>query len=330
MRQTPLHDSLRKMIKMYCFRNCVGVAAVVTAAALLFISCSGHDANRRQQDTLSVAAAHRLAIPDVPRQIVEPELRAAYLARHFWDSLDFTDRSLTGDTAFMEQNFANYTAALSAAPRDSLKPALTRLMELAAADGAAIDMMAGTAAKYLYDYNSPLHDEDLYIAFADALVDSPFIPEIAKTRTRYLLDLSLMNRPGMKANDFEYRLTDGTRHRLSDPSRSKTILMFFDIDCDVCAGIIAEMKADTRLTDQIASGNLRVLAVYVAPRHYESGGNESATGTDSRWLRYAADNMPPEWSVGKSLTDIEDLYDLRVLPVRYLLSPSGTVLQKDL
>lgn len=318
------------MIKMYCFRNCVGVAAVVTAAALLFISCSGHDANKRQRDTLSVTDAHRLALPDVPREIVAPELRAAYLARHFWDSLDFTDRSLTGDTAFMEQNFANYLAVLPAVPADSLQPLLTRFVEQAATDGPAIDLVAGMAAKYLYDYNSPMRDEDLYIAFADAFTACRSIPDIAKTRTRYLLDLSLMNRPGMKANDFRYVLTDGSRHSLSESRGCETLLMFFDIDCEVCAGVLADMKADTRLKDQIASGNLRVLAVYVSPRHDESGENESATGSDGRWLRYAAENMPPEWSVGKPLTDIEDIYDLRVLPVRYLLSPSGTVLQKDL
>lgn len=318
------------MIKMYCFRNCVGVAAVVTAAALLFISCSGHDANKRQRDTLSVTDAHRLALPYVPREIVAPELRAAYLARHFWDSLDFTDRSLTGDTAFMEQNFANYLAVLPAVPADSLQPLLTRFVEQAATDGPTIDLVAGMAAKYLYDYNSPMRDEDLYIAFADAFTACRSIPDIAKTRTRYLLDLSLMNRPGMKANDFRYVLTDGSHHSLSESRGCETLVMFFDIDCEVCAGVLADMKASAELKQRIASGNLRVLAIYVSPGHDEPGENTSATGTDDRWLRYAAENMPPEWSVGKPLTDIEDLYDLRVLPVRYLLSPSGTVLQKDL
>lgn len=318
------------MIEMYCFRNCVGVAAVVTAAALLFTSCSGHDANKRQQDTLSLADAHRLALPEVPREIVEPGLRASYLARHFWDSLDFNDRVLTGDSAFMEQNFANYLAVLSAVPADSLQPLLTRFVEQGSTQDTSIDMMAGMAAKYLYDYNSPMHDEDLFIAFADAFTNCASIPDISKTRTRYLLDLSLMNRPGMKANDFRYVLTDGSRHSLSESRGCETLLMFFDIDCEVCAGVLADMKADTRLKDQIASGNLRVVAVYVSPGHDESGENESATGADGRWLRYAAENMPPEWSVGKPLTDIEDLYDLRVLPVRYLLSPSGTVLQKDI
>lgn len=318
------------MIKIYSFRNCVGVAAVMTAAALLFTSCSGHDANKRQQDTLSLADAHRLALPEVPREIVEPGLRASYLARHFWDSLDFNDRVLTGDTAFMEQNFANYLAVLPAVPSDSLRPLLTRFVNQASADEATTDMIAGMAAKYLYDYNSPMHDENLFIAFADAFTNCASIPDISKTRTRYLLDLSLMNRPGMKANDFRYVLTDGSRHSLSESRGCETLLMFFDIDCEVCAGVLADMKADTRLKDQIASGNLRVLAVYVSPGHDESRENENATGADGRWLRYAAENMPPEWSVGKPLTDIEDLYDLRVLPVRYLLSPSGTVLQKDI
>lgn len=300
------------------FKSIIGTAAVLTAAVFLTASCTGaHSGDKR-------ARAGDKQVPTAAGQ------RTAYAVRHFWDSVDFSDHSLMADTAFMEQNFANYIAMLPAVPGDSLRPVLTRFVEQASVDTRATDMIAGMAAKYLYDYNSPLHDEDLFIAFAESFVASPAIPDIAKTRTRYLLDLSLMNRPGMKANDFRYVLTDGSRHSLSESRGCETLVMFFDIDCEVCAGVLADMKADTRLKDQIASGNLRVLAVYVSPGHDEPGENTSATGADDRWLRYAAENMPLEWSVGKPLTDIADLYDLRVLPVRYLLSPSGTVLQKDL
>mgnify|MGYP002957226877 FL=1 len=195
-------------------------------------------------------------------------------------------------------------------------------------------MIAGMAAKYLYDYNSPLHDEDLFIAFAEAFVASPAIPDIAKTRTGYLLDLSLMNRPGAKANDFEYILTDGTRHHLSEPSECETLLMFFDIDCEVCAGVLDDMKASADLKAGIDSGNLRVLAIYVSPLDNDNAADNNAgndNGSDSgRWRNYAAGNIPRNWDAGRPVGDIHDIYDLRVLPVSYLLSPSATVLQKDL
>ena len=217
---------------------------------------------------------------------------------------------------------------LSALPGDSLRPVIARFIEQASADTRATDMIAGIAAKYLYDYNSPMHDENLFIAFAEAFVASPAIPEIAKTRTGYLLDLSLMNRPGTKANDFEYISTDGTRHHLSEPSECETLLMFFDIDCEVCADVLDDMKASADLKAGIDSGRLRVLAIYVSAADNNAGNDN---GSDSgRWHNYAARNIPRNWDAGRPVGDIHDIYDLRVLPVSYLLSPSATVLQKDL
>ena len=227
------------------------------------------------------------------------------------------------DTAFMEQNFANYIAMLSALPGDSSRPVMARFVEQASADTRATDMIAGMAAKYLYDYNSPMHDEDLFIAFAETFVASPAIPDIAKTRTGYLLDLSLMNRPGAKANDFEYISTDGNRHHLTEPSERETLLMFFDIDCEVCADVLDDMKASADLKTRIDSDKLRVLAIYVS-----AADNDNAAD-NMRWRSYAAEKIPRYWDAGRPVGDIHDIYDLRVLPVSYLLSPSGTVLQKD-
>ena len=295
---------------------------VLTAAALLAASCTG------------AHSGHKSAGADYKQTPAAAGQRTTYAASHFWDSVDFSDHPLMADTAFMEQNFANYIAMLTALPGDSLRPVLTRFVEQASVDIRATDMIAGMAAKYLYDYNSPLHDEDLFIAFAEAFVASPAIPDIAKTRTGYLLDLSLMNRPGAKANDFEYILTDGTRHHLSEPSECETLLMFFDIDCEVCADVLDDMKASANLKAGIDSGRLRVLAIYVSPLDNDDADDDnpnSDSATDNgRWHSYVAEKIPRNWDTGRPVGDIHDIYDLRVLPVSYLLSPTGTVLQKDL
>ena len=304
------------------FKGIIGHAMVLTAAALLAASCTG------------AHSGHKSAGADYKQTPTAASQRTAHAARHFWDSVDFSDRSLMADTAFMEQNFANYIAMLSALPGDSLRPVIARFIEQASADTRATDMIAGMAAKYLYDYNSPMHDEDLSIAVAEAFVASPAIPEIAKTRTGYLLDLSLMNRPGTKANDFEYISTDGTRHHLSEPSECETLLMFFDIDCDVCADVLDDMKASANLKAGIDSGRIRVLAIYVSAADNDNAADNNAgndNGSDSgRWHNYVAGNIPRNWDAGRPVGDIHDIYDLRVLPVSYLLSPTGTVLQKDL
>lgn len=303
-------------------KGIIGTAVFLTASLFLTASCTGARSGDKHEH------AGDKQVPTAAGQ------RTAYAVLHFWDSVDFSDHSLMGDTAFMEQNFANYIAMLPALPGDSLRPVLTRFVEQASVDTRATDMIAGMAAKYLYDYNSPLHNEDLFIAFAEAFVASPAIPDIAKTRTGYLLDLSLMNRPGAKANDFEYILTDGTRHHLSDPSECETLLMFFDIDCEVCAGVLDDMKASADLKAGIDSGKLRVLAIYVSPLDNDDATDDNANSDspagNGRWHSYVAEKIPLNWDAGRPVGDIHDIYDLRVLPVSYLLSPSATVLQKDL
>lgn len=310
-------------------KGIIGTAVVLTAAVLLTASCTGaHSGDKRANDSDKRERADDKQAPTAA------SLRAAYAVRHFWDSVDFSDPTIIGDTAFMEQNFANYIAMLPALPGDSLRPVLARLVEQASADTRATDMVAGMAAKYLYDYNSPMHNEDLFIAFAEAFIASPAIPDIAKVRTEYLLDLSLMNRPGAKANDFEYILTDGTRHHLSDPSGCETLLMFFDIDCEVCAGVLEDMKSSAALKARIDSGKLRVLAIYVSPLDNDDAADDNTnsdnTAGNGRWRSYVAEKIPRNWDAGRPVGDIHDIYDLRVLPVSYLLSPTGTVLQKDL
>lgn len=48
--------------------------------------------------------------------------------------------------------------------------------------------------KYLYEPNSPMHDEDLYILFLRALVNHPGLEETDRIRPRHLLEMALKNR----------------------------------------------------------------------------------------------------------------------------------------
>ena len=58
--------------------------------------------------------------------------RAAYVLAHFWDSMDFSDTSRSLDTAFMEQNFANFASLLPHVDADAVSAAAESVLKKAA------------------------------------------------------------------------------------------------------------------------------------------------------------------------------------------------------
>ena len=51
-------------------------------------------------------------LPDVPGTLKAPEVRANYLALHYWDRLDFNDNSLIENRDMMEQGFSNFISIM--------------------------------------------------------------------------------------------------------------------------------------------------------------------------------------------------------------------------
>ena len=132
------------------------VLAAITGCA----SKSSHSATG--SDTLS---GLELPVPDIPDSITQPERRAAYAARRWWDALDFANDSRSLDTAFIEQNFVNFMTVLANTDTLSQQRAVDRLLSSAQHSPQAWSLMTEVAEKYLYDPNSPFRSDELYIPF---------------------------------------------------------------------------------------------------------------------------------------------------------------------
>ena len=197
---------------------------------LLVMSCS-QDAARRGGAGLEpgsvTARAGELVLPAIPPTLTESRARAAYLLGHYWDNLDFSDTSLSLDTAFMEQNFANFVSLFPLAGADDVRDACETLLGRASADKASSLFLLGIAEKYL-------------------------------------LECARKNRPGTLAADFGYTTPDGRRHTLRRSCRpgAATMLIFYDPDCASCKEILAAISADDRMAGDIRAGRLYVIAVY--------------------------------------------------------------------
>ena len=135
------------------------------------------------------AATAKLSVPypEIPTYLNGEEEEAGYVLMHFWDGVDFSDESWTEAAETMEEAFARFITVASLYPDMELsKQAVARLMQRLGEEAVpdVYDLMTGLADKYLYDPNSPLRNEELYITVLEEQIADPDLEDIYKVAPR--------------------------------------------------------------------------------------------------------------------------------------------------
>ena len=301
------------------------IVTMTLAICLALAACGGHSTRNNTAAPAAIDTADgvpgqplELPLPAVPQTLREPADRADYIIEHFWDAMEFADTLRSHSDDFMEQNFSNFVSVFPYAREDARRRAVEGLMEAAKVDTAAYVKLADIAEKYLYDPNSPMLSEDVYILFLEHLSVSPLLGDYGTIRYRYQLEAARKNRPGMTAADFAYITPDGRSHMLrKTPVRGQLLVIFYDPECEHCKEIMAALRSETSLRAAVADGRLTVLAM-------------CAEGDRRQWESTLTD-MPAEWTAGYVVSDIVESqrYVLRAMPTLYLLDADKKVLMKD-
>ena len=100
---------------------------------------------------------------EAPAMLDTPEERADYVARHYWQNFDFSDTSYIRLPEVTEQAFADYVAVLGQLSPDLAAVSVRTTLAGAEADTAMFAYFAELFDKYLYDPNSPVRNEEIYI-----------------------------------------------------------------------------------------------------------------------------------------------------------------------
>lgn len=278
-------------------------------------SSSGAKDGKEKQARAAQAAPPDLPLPVIPANLATPEERADYLALHFWDAMDWHDRSLALDTAFMEQNFANYVSGLPYATETGLRKAVSALMDTVCKAGAdQRDFLFGVASKYLFEQDSPYRDEMLFLPFVDWALGKDY----DTVRAGQFREDIMRNRVGSEAADFSFTLRDGHKDSLRAFRGRPVLLMFYDPDCDLCREAEEQLIHSESFRRLIDRGALQMLAVYVGDKK-------------QAWALHA-DKLPQSWTVGidsEMRIDEEELYTIGATPSFYLIDASGKVMEKD-
>lgn len=302
----------KKMIKR--LPTCILLSILLS----LNSACSNGQASNPPERKPAADTITTFVFPAIPATLKSPELRADYLARHYWERTDFADTNYIHHPEVMEQAWVNFIDILRLVPASTGDAALTTLFTQAEKEKKCYLYLASLADKYLYDPNSPMRNEEMYISVLDAILKSSVMDDAEKIRPQARRELAQKNRVGTKATNFTYTLANGKEGNLYDIKAAYTLLFINNPGCQACSETIEALKHSPSICRAVAQKQLQILSIY--------------PDTDlAEWQRHLAD-FPAAWTNGydkKQEIERNSLYDLKAIPTLYLLDKDKTVLLKD-
>ncbi len=310
-------------------RTAFGGAAALLMCAWLLAGCGGagsHGAGGSGSSASEASAssgapapgeAPELTVPQPPALLSGDSLRLGWLAGHYWDNLDWGDERWIADTAALESYFTPWAQILSRIPEAEAASLAGALFRKGDAHPDMQLRLLETAEYFWRHPNSPFRSEELFIPALEAIVGAPGIDSLYKIRPRSQLASAQKNRPGTRATDFAYAKGDGTQGTLHGFRAGYTLLMFYNPGCPECGRLEEYIPRSEVLAPLIASGRLRVLAIY--------------PDEDAEAWREHLPQMPAGWTVGHAPMEKDGTaaYHLPGIPALYLLGRDKTVLVKD-
>lgn len=283
---------------------------------LIFNACSGQSSSNKRISESNLS--RQFEMPSVPTLITDPEKRAEYLVVHYWDKFDFKDTTDLSKPELTEQALTNYIDLMKYVSPGVAASSLTAMIKRTEVDSVMFAHFTNLFEKYLYDPNSPMRNEELYIPILQSVIASPLLEDAYKIRPAHLLEIALKNRLGQPAIDFTYTLANGQKQTLYNIKSAYLLLFFYNPECDACKEITNQLSASSLISEYMKQNKLKILAVY--------------PDEDIEAWKSHISYMPATWinAYDKSVTlKNDEIYDLKAIPTLYLLDKDKKVILKD-
>ena len=153
-------------------------------AVLLLLGLTACRETFRKAETVARPGSERkmFRTVDVPMLLDTPEQRAEYVAKNYWNHFDFSDTSYVDLPEVTEQAFADYVNLLGQMHGELASQSVRITLSKAEADSAMYGYFVELFEKYLYDPNSQMRNEELYIPALEAMIASERLGEADKVR----------------------------------------------------------------------------------------------------------------------------------------------------
>lgn len=299
--------------------------------AILCLLAAGCGSRAGKEASVTTAVHAFPPAPKVPSVISDPQEAQEYFVVHYWDA--FLSESHPCDSAVVngvkaddvESALGMYITLLERnIPLAEGKKAMTgffdRLEKFQQTNTSSnvFGFFLEMVPKYLYDPNSPVRDEDLYLPFVSRLAVSDLVAEDMKPAYSYEARMCSLNQVGSPAADFTFTDILGRRHSLYGIKAGTTLLFFTNPGCPACRDIIQSLTGSPRISALVKEGKLAVVNVYIDQEL-------------DKWREYAS-GYPDSWYNGydQSYSIRQDVsYNVRAIPSMYILDKDKRVVMKD-
>lgn len=305
--------------------ECMKKILAILTCALLLAACGP-----RKQTQAPTVQSRPFPRPEIPGMISDVQQRQDYVTTHFWDAF-FLGEGVSDSANILgvrneevEQNLSAYISLLNLEPVDKAQAKIASFFKALESRQAKDEKsllylkMTELVVKYLYDPNSPLRSEDLYLPFVEGMVASPYTGQDKLAAYRFELEKCRINPYGSIAPDFSFRDVSGRKGSLHDVKGDYTMLFFSNPGCETCLEIINTIQSRSYVEQLLADGTLAVVNIYI---DYD----------EDSWKSYAP-RYPKSWinayDYGHAVNE-EELYFVRAIPSLYLLDKDKKVLFKD-
>lgn len=304
---------------------------LLLAVSLLLSACGGRNTGK-SPDAVPALREFPSADP-VPSVITDPKGSFEYMIQNYWSRFLDPSASFQCDSNVVNgvpdtdvETAAGLFFTLLERPADktfsiSAMGAFFDMVEKyqeANPSSNVFEYFEQTVTRYLYDPNSPVRDEDLYLPYVKGLAASPLTDPQMVPAYSYDASMCSLNRYGTPAADFAFTDLDGKRHTLYGVKAERILLFFSNPGCNACGEIVDVLCTDETVTSMAGSGRLAVINIYIDSEL-------------DKWREYAT-TYPKQWISGYDHTGTirsDVTYNVRAIPSLYLLDSGKTVLLKD-
>ncbi|MBR1575134.1 MAG: DUF5106 domain-containing protein [Bacteroidales bacterium] len=298
----------------------------ILAGILLLVLC-GTCADGPGAEGLSVRSFPEVQIPSMLPQ----EELADYVLDHFWDAyLDTTGRYFCDSThiggvddRILAAQLASFLSILENSPEEKAAAVMSaffgQVERYQAADTASnvFSWVSDAVEYYLFDPNSEIRSEELFLPFVSRLAVSPFSKEELRTRYAHAARVCATNRIGTVAPDFRFLDARGRTHTLHGEKAPWTVLLFVNPGCQACEEVVSVFESG-EVKSLVKAGKLRVVGIYI---------DEDVAAWKDR-----AGQLPVHWVNGYDPAGAirsDGLYFVRAIPSIYVLDADKRILMKD-
>lgn len=302
--------------------------------SIMLFSCKGNKTTNTPPSKAKQESSFNNNFPyvGVPNMITDEKEALIYYSSNFWtDYIKMEDKSIVDSISF-EQAYYNYIYTLMSLQQmrgntNTINSIEKRLISMSDSlymigDKSLFTGLLKYSEKYLYNPNSPMLNEELYIPILESILSCKSLDKYQKMQYEYQLKLAILNRVGTKAANFSfsYLRENGaiSKNSLYNIKSDYVLLFFNNPDCSSCAQMCEELKNNQLVSNLIKDNLLKVLAIYI--------------DEDINLWRQNRPKYPDSWIYAfdhKLLLRNNDIYGIRAIPSFYLLNKDKEVVVKD-